>query len=145
MALTWDVTDIEDHENVTTLIPTHDDPNGRYKAGARLWHPTTEALVMVSMSTGINHITEKNASEVYARINLLERVNGPQLIRAVREDGTRPQGMEAFITPEEVHAHIGLRTNASPKTRAAFMKIFDYDMRGAIKRYNRAFEKEKVA
>src|SRR5262245_8466836 len=62
MPLTWDVTDVKDHDEVTTLVVVED---GVEK---RLWHPVTETLVWMSMSTGIGRITEANAAEVYARI-----------------------------------------------------------------------------
>lgn len=145
MALSWSVEKIKDSDEVTTLVVTEDDPNGRYKAGDQLWHPVTEALVWLTISTGIREITAKNAAEVYARIHLLERLNGAQLIRAVDpETGERPEGQAAFITPEEVEKHIGLSTNASLKNRAQFFKTFEYDLKSAIQRYERETIKEKT-
>lgn len=146
MPLSWNVENVKDNDEVTTWVPDHDDPSGRYKAGDRMWHPVTEALVWLSISTGINEITEENAAEVFARINLSERLNGPQLIRAIDpETGERPKDAAAFITPEEVERHIGLWTNASPKTRTQFLKTFEYDLNSAAQRYERATKKEEAA
>lgn len=146
MALTWDVTKIENHEEVTTWVPDHDDPNGRYKAGDRMWHPVTEALVMASLDTGIGTITAENAGEVFARITLVERLYGPRLIRA-EVDGVRPRGEAAFITREEVAAHIGLRTNVGAmESRASFLKrhvVWFLD--DEKKRFERYAPKEVVA
>lgn len=123
MALTWSVKNVANHDEVTTWIPSEDDPNGRFKAGDRLWNPVTEALVWASLSTGIGTITEANAAEVYARIHLVEKLFGAMLIRA-EVDGVRPSGEAAFITADEVISHIGLSTNASFKdeTRPRFLK-----------------------
>lgn len=98
----------------------------------------------LTLSTGINEITVDNADEFFARVNMLERVNGPQLIRAQGADGMRPKGSEAFITPEEVYAHIGLYSNASPKTRQQFLKTFALDLDDAKKRYRRVTEPMSV-
>lgn len=145
MPLTWSVENVADYENVCTITVTEDNPAHGLKAGDSIWNPVTTALVWLTLSTGINEITVDNADEFFARVNMLERVNGQQLIRAQREDGTRPDGAEAFITPEEVRAHIGLYSNASPKTRQQFLKIFALDLDDAKKRYRRTTEKELAA
>ena len=114
MPLTWDVTEVENHQQITTLVAERDDPAYGVKAGQEQWHPVTMALVWHSLSTGIGSITEKNADEVYARIELCERLHGPTLRD---KDGERP------ITPEDVRAHIGLHTNVGQTTtQATFLK-----------------------
>jgi hypothetical protein len=139
--LTWSVEDVKDFDEVTTWIPDHDDPNGRYKAGDRLWHPVTETLVLLTLGTGIGRIKESNADEVYARIRLIETLHGAMLIRAVDENGERPEGDAAFITKDEVLAHVGLSTNASytDESRAKFLKRqagdFLDEQRGFFKRH----------
>lgn len=119
MPLTWDVSKIADHDEVTTL---------QTEQGA-IWHPKTEALVWLSMSTGIATITEQNSDEVYARINLIERVRGAML-------GTN--GESLFIEPEDVRKHIGLRTNASRLTKSQFLNQFaDHELNAAKRRYRK--------
>lgn len=134
MSLNWSVENVEDYETVCKIVMSEDDPNGRYVAGDKLWNPVTESLVWLSISTGINAITEENAAEVYARVRMIEQVNGPMLIRA-EVDGKRPTGAAAFITPEEVRAHVGLSTNASPKTRARFLKSFEVDLDAQVRHF----------
>lgn len=114
MALTWDVSKIHDYENVTSIVAEEDLPSYGVKAGETMWNPVTTALVWHSLSTGIGDITEENADEVYARIALVEKLHGANLIR---------DGKPRYITPEEVRAHIGLTTNVFPvETRAKFLK-----------------------
>lgn len=114
MALTWDVGKIHDYKNVTTVIAPEDDPSIGVKKGQELWSPVTTSLVWLTIATGIGEITKDNADEVYARVALVERLHGAYLIR---------DGKERYITPEEVHAHIGLVTNVFPtETRAKFLK-----------------------
>lgn len=140
MPLTWSVEKVANHDEVTTWIPDHDDPHGRYKAGQRMWNPLTETLVMLSMATGIGTITEENASEVFARIRIIERLNGPMLIRA-EVDGVRPVGEKAFITEDEVAAHVGLSTNAryTDETRAKWLKRYvGGDLDTESRRYDRS-------
>jgi len=131
MPLTWNVEHVENHQEVTTL---HTDEGDQ-------WHPVTMALVYLTMSTGIGRITEANAGEFYARTNLLERLVGPQLIRPEGEDGERPTGYAAFITPDEVRAHVGLATNACFKDepRSKWLKrVLDREMSTVVARYGKA-------
>lgn len=96
MALTWDLTRV---------------PEKTWKYPNRL-NPTTEALIWFSIMTGIAEITAKNAAEVFNRISFYEKLEGAML-----QDGG---GDKYPITFEQVRAHIGLRTNASPKTKGQF-------------------------
>jgi len=114
MPLTWSVENVENYQEVTTVIATADDPNHGIKVGDALWSPITNTLVMLTMGTGINTITAENVDEVFARIRLIEKLHGAMLIA--------PGGGDRFITREEIEAHVGLRTNASSLTRAQFLK-----------------------
>jgi hypothetical protein len=126
MPLNYELTKIADYETVCWI----DGDEGR-----RL-NPATEVLVFATMSTGINHITERNVEEFYARFDMLQRIHGCFLV-----DGS---GEQRRIEPQEVKVHIGLATNASTKTRAAFLR----DLGGILddgKRAYRAFTREPAA
>ena len=75
-------------------------------------HPVTYVLVMCTMSVGMGEITRKNWKEFYTRIYIAEQV-WSQLL-------TDSNGTPRLITPDEILSHIGLRTNVSEETRAAF-------------------------
>lgn len=96
MALTWKLTSITDYESVCWL-PEYE--GSTYKT----LNPVTEYLIFSTMSVGMGEITEANWEEFYAREVLQWHVYG---------------GLK--VTPEQVRQHIGLKTNASPITKAAF-------------------------
>lgn len=111
MALNWDVTKIENYEEVTTVQDAD---------GNDIWNPVTESLVWLAMFTDIGwEITEENAAEFYARIRVYEKLHGTMLKGRDEETGkvqSRP------ITPADVQSHIGLSVNVSGESRSKFMK-----------------------
>jgi hypothetical protein len=104
--------------------------------GGRRMNLVTEVLVFATMSTGINRITEKNADEFYARVDMLQRIYGAFLYRG--------DGSDKLLTPEDVQAHIGLATNASAKTRAVFLRDLGLVLDDRRRAYRQA-TKEPVA
>ena len=58
--------------------------------------PKTEALIWASLN-GFSRITEKNWSQVYANLALLDKL----------------YGKEEQFSPEFIYSHIGLTTNAT--------------------------------
>lgn len=97
---------IEDHKNVC-YIGSEDDPDGVHI------QPLTRSLIFLTLNVGIGEITERNADEFYARLHIIERIQGAS---------TRLGGEEVYTTPQEVRAHIGLRTNVPTETRARWAK-----------------------
>jgi len=96
MPLTWDATEVRDFDTLT------DDER-----------VTLNSLIFASMPVGIQHITEDNAREFYARVSFWEKVNGAY---RMNEDGDVP------FTADDVRRFIGLRTNVSTITAAQFRK-----------------------
>ena len=125
MALTWDLTKINDYENVCW---------NRDDEGNTTLNPATESLIWLSMGIGMNSINEKNADEFYSRVCIYEKMfNG---MRSLVNDDNKIERI--CVTPEEVHAHIGLRTNASVYTPSQFRKnVCDHAMHDA----SRSFKK----
>jgi hypothetical protein len=107
MPLTFDVKEIDNYEVVTTKPHTR----GTDK---QEWHPVTEVLVFLSMACGYNKITKENAKEVYERVNIYQVLSGAPLASS--------EG-DIWLTLEDVEMHIGLKTNASPTTKAEFFKL----------------------
>jgi hypothetical protein len=76
-----------------------------------------EAGIWAMHAAGYSHLTESNIREFYIRINMWERVNGPYRYQQM------PEGKgDLFFSPEDCVRLIGLRTNASTKTKAQFYK-----------------------
>lgn len=104
MALHFDVTEVKDFKAVTTYTQA---------AGNEIWHPVTDALIWASIYIGFSAITEKNADEISERLMMWQKATSPLLVST---------NGPIWITPADVHQHIGLRTNATPLTKAAFNK-----------------------
>jgi hypothetical protein len=127
MALSWDVSDVKNHDSVCFFWAPEDDPSHGVSKGDRLLNPVTNMLIWATISVDLPGITKQNAGEFFARLRLTEKIDGPFLIRA-EVDGVRPKGEAAFVTPEEVVAHIGLKCNVTPKSRTAWLKKFGTDL-----------------
>lgn len=69
-------------------------------------NPITWTLIMVSPAVGIGEITEKSAPDFWFRLTTLNKLNG-----------TPDQ-----ISPRDVLAHIGLRTNALSESHVAWVR-----------------------
>lgn len=108
MSLDFDVSAVKDFQNVTTA------PHERF--GKAQWHPVTEVLVWATIPCGFNAITEKNLDEVWDRVNIWQMMNGSLL--------NGPKG-GIHLSKRDVEMHVGLRTNATKKTRTEFMKTIE--------------------
>ena len=106
MALTWDLTDIKNYEDV--CWEKNDDGTDRL-------NPVTESLIWLSMGIGMGNITEANANEFYIRVALYEDLFGNML-------STFENGVKKYIpiTPEDIISHIGLRTNVGKDSATVF-------------------------
>lgn len=69
-------------------------------------NPKVESMIFTTMNVGINKITEENAPSFYGRYLML--------CRSLKHD--------PFFTVEDVFKTVGLSTNASSMTDAAFKK-----------------------
>jgi len=97
-----------------------DDTSGR--TATRL-SVTTNMLIWASMLVGLPTITEKNAERWHKRLATVEARNGAYRTR---------DGEDLLFTLEEVKAHIGLSTNVSTETDAAFRaKVARWDREAA--------------
>lgn len=104
MALHVDYTMIEDFKNLVYI-----------KEGRTLRvNPVTEVLAMSTMACGMREITAKNADEFYARLTVVQRLQGGGWLIE--------NGEPRYITRDEVKRHVGLRTNATAWTEAQFIK-----------------------
>lgn len=94
MAITWDLTEVEDFDNLDSSLP--------------------DAGIWAAHGVGIPHLTEKNADEFFIRVSFWERVLGAYRMNEKGED--------VRFTREDVTRLLGLRTNATAHTKAQFIK-----------------------
>ena len=117
MALTWDLTEIENAKEVCWLENTNPDKKEDEKY---VLNPVTSALIHTSTFTGISKITPKNYKELSKRLVELEMV-GIAMIPYNPETGEvnihKVEETSAFRNPttEEVLSHVGLVTNVTIK------------------------------
>lgn len=88
----------------------------------------THALIWDTMTVGLGEVTEKNLDEWMYRLCIMDRVY--------------PREMK--ITRQDLVSHIGLRTNASTFTRAAFKKKAMNMLDGEARRHVERSKKETV-
>lgn len=77
-------------------------------------HLVTAGLIYATMGVGMRGITARNAGEFWARLKVFQGVVGPLVANG---DGT-----PRMITEDDVRAHVGLTTNATPWTREEFLR-----------------------
>ena len=80
----------------------------------------TKALIFGSMMLGFTQITEKNASEWYARWKMYEKYENHYLY-STYQDGEIDY---VYLTPEIIAKHMNLSTNVSPKSTLEWCKHF---------------------
>ena len=100
MSLNWDATRVEGIDNLT------ENERG-----------TLQALCFTTMAVGINEITPENAHEFYTRASFVEKVLG-----ASRRGFENGKDFPVFYSETDIRRFVGLRTNASRLTDAAFRK-----------------------
>jgi len=111
MSLNWSISDVRDYEQITiTDLDDRTIPREVHQEGLK-----TEALVFLTMGIGMNKITEDNEGEFFSRVDMWESVSGTMLRLG-------PERERYYLTYEDVHRRVGLGTNASNLTKAAFHK-----------------------
>jgi hypothetical protein len=144
VSLNWDLSAIADHEAVCFVTALADDQNHGIVKGDRILNPVTNALIWATIQVDLPGITRLNAPEFFARLRFTEQLDGPMLIRAEVE-GQRPKGFAAFITPEEVIAHIGLTANVSPLPRTKWLRKFSRDLDRSVGVIETMFREQEAA
>jgi hypothetical protein len=122
MALHWNLSEIKNSDSVCWI-----------KDGDKShMNPTTETLIWATMIVGLPSISEKDAQEFYWRLRFYEQTQGALRNKWKSEgsDDVEP----VYFTADEVRAHIGLGTNASRETRAAWVKRMTQHIDRAVKR-----------
>lgn len=99
MSLNFDASNIENKEILTEKLGS----------GREVWSQETQSMVFATMYLGIPKITDETAGEFYRRYRMYATAQG--------------QPQPGFLTENHVRQYIGLSTNASKITMAAFNKI----------------------
>ena len=130
MSLDYDLTEIKDARETCYYQTSEvgDDGEPLYRL-----RPVTETLIWMQMSIYAGgKITTENMDEVFARIQILETVDG-----AWRHDAN---GNPVPVTWRDVYEHVGLRTNACENNKTAFKNAV---MKSLFRRAHRIAGKER--
>lgn len=108
MALNWNIENVENWKQIS------ENDNERV---------ITDVLVWATLVVGIREIKSNNVDEFYARVHLVEVLQG-----AFRNK----EGNSIFITKDDIQRRVGMTTNSGTYTRIQFnknqMKHFYRDM-----------------
>lgn len=107
MGLTWDY---------SAAIEATGDRDAIMGDGPDAW-PVSDCIIWLCMIVGVDAITDQNAEAFWHRVHAWETITGP-----LNTSGRR-------IEPRDIALRIGLRTNASRLTDAAFRKKLTDTMR----------------
>tara|TARA_R110002020_G_scaffold56750_1_gene156736 strand:+ start:301 stop:693 length:393 start_codon:yes stop_codon:yes gene_type:complete len=108
MALTWDLRQIKDSDNLCYINKSENEPQGEMSA-------ITNTLIWSTMFVGFSKITDKNYKQFHKRLIELELASGGGLL--VADDGHSRQP-----TIHEVKSHVGLSTNASVQSNSQWSR-----------------------
>lgn len=111
MPLNWSIADVKGYEDLCWIPTGEFDDDGKER---KRLNGVTETLVFATMFIGFSDISAKNIDEWEFRFQVLTEI-GDTFLSDEDGAGRNP-------TREELEAHIGLGTNASSKTNAAFWK-----------------------
>jgi hypothetical protein len=129
MSLDWNLTKI--NNNIEVCWEKNED-------GTDKLNPVTESLIWLTMGIGMGSITEDNQSDFYCRVAMYEKLFGTML--SYWKDSKK---VSVPITPEDINNHIGLTTNVSKDTDAAFRKrIVENFVREQKRKFQYALESE---
>ena len=129
MSLDWNLTKIKNNTEVCWE---------KNEDGTDKLNPVTESLIWLTMGIGMGSITEDNESDFYCRIAVYEKLFGTML--SYWKDSKK---VSVPITPEDIHNHVGLTTNVSKDTDAAFRKrIVENFVREQKRNFKYALENE---
>lgn len=131
MSLNFELKDIENHETLCFMEAESDAPDGSYQKGERIMNPKTRAIIWLTLGCGIGVIDDKSWQDFYARAALLEKVDGC----FVRKLGGDNKWIDQPLTPEDIYAHRGLRTNVTKETDAKWAKRIFVDNKMRNYRY----------
>ena len=139
MSLQWDLTKIENHKDLCWL--ENKDPNK--KEGDNFYlNPVTEALIHLSMFTGINRITEKNYKELALRLVELEIIGIAWLPQETDTESTShlPNNLKRNPRKDEVKSHIGLSTNVTSRDNRKWGSELKRIIRDQAKEFIRSYD-----
>lgn len=107
MSLNWNIENVRDHMEISPAQESMDEwVNGG--EGVK-----THVLILFSMVVGLGGITEKNATEWWARVHLFEKLHGTMM-----QLGGEPYN----FTPQDIHRRIGLTVNVTPESATQWQK-----------------------
>jgi hypothetical protein len=115
MSLNWNVANVKDHDNVCFYKAEKNDPDTGLVKGERYLKGYTDALVWLTMSVGLDEITEDNIDEWMYRLSIEYAFQDSTVSRCVNGEWER-----MYHDENSLRQHIGLYTNAGTISRDEF-------------------------
>ena len=116
MSLNWDLSGIAAVDVTCWEAAEMDEPARGRRRGEKYLTPVTEALIFATMAVGLGKIEAKNIGEWRARFAVMAKLGVFML------SGGEGKPERWNPSHEDIRKHVGLRTNATTETRAAWGK-----------------------
>jgi hypothetical protein len=124
MPLNWSIRNVKNADDVCYKTATKNSVHDGVVRGEEYLHPITNSIIWHTMSIGLNEITPANLDEWEKRMALAYAVKwiDTSVVFAGYEDDGNVKWEPRMITRADLERHIGLTTNASYETNAAWRK-----------------------
>jgi len=118
MSLDWNLTEIENREELCWTIAEVDSPARGITKGDKILNPLTEGLIFATIVVGMGQLDKEGLDEFFARVSLYEKVNGAFMQEVSKEGEYRDRP----FTLDDLKAHVGLRTNVTYEPRSEWLE-----------------------
>ena len=115
MPLNWNVANVKDKDNVCFFVATKDNADYGFRAGESYLKGETDALIWLTMSVGLDQITEDNIDEWLYRLAIEYAFQDSTISRCVNGEWER-----VYHDETSLRRHIGLYTNAGTISRKEY-------------------------
>jgi len=124
MPLNWSVKSVKNADDICYRTATKTSLANGTTRGEEYVHPITDSLIWLTMSVGLNQITEENIDEWEKRLALAYHIEwvSKMVVFAGYEDGGNIKWEPRLITRADLVNHIGLETNASYESPSRWRK-----------------------
>lgn len=129
MPLSWQIDQIKNYQDLC-WIPT-DEIGEDGEPRVRL-NPVTETLIFMTMAVRLGSITEANADDFFARVKIIEKLDGPMM--------TDSHGTGRCFTVEDIHDHVGLVCNVTSESVTKFLGILRDEHKARKRQYRAAIK-----
>lgn len=147
MPLNWSVKNVKNADDVCYFTATKNSVVHGLTRGEEYVHPITNTLVFATMAMGLNEITEANIDEWESRLGLAYEVGwiSKMVVYGGDDENGNHKWEPRMLTRTDLERHIGLETNATEESAAAWRKRVWQEVEARGKKELKYADKENPA